>query len=163
DRLQYDFEGDGLGRNLVDNRSLLGVAGTAPFKWNGHNTSLYMQCGIRFARFLTRSEPFPFDDQVALAAFLQSLRPPRNRHLAPAAPPRKPPPGPGGAPPGPKKGGPRVLLPPPRRGGRADRLDRRVHPLPLGGALHRPPESRRRVGLPARHRASVRHAAPQQH
>src|SRR5262249_29789110 len=83
DRLQYDFEGDGLGRNLVDNRSLLGWAGTAPFKWNGHNTSLYMQCGIRFARFLTRSEPFPFDDQVALAAFLQSLRPPRNRHLAP--------------------------------------------------------------------------------
>jgi cytochrome c peroxidase len=38
-----------------------------------------MQCGIRFARFLTRSAPFPFEDQVALAAFLQSLPPPRPR------------------------------------------------------------------------------------
>jgi YVTN family beta-propeller protein len=83
DGLQYDLEPDGLGRNIVDNRSLLGLRGTAPFKWNGKNTSLYMQCGIRFARFLTRSEPFAFDDQVALAAFLQSLTPPRNRHRAP--------------------------------------------------------------------------------
>ncbi len=82
DGLQYDFEGDGLGRNLVDNRSLLGIRGTAPFKWNGKNTSVYMQCGIRFARFLTRSEPFPFDEQVALAAYIQSLQPPHNRHRA---------------------------------------------------------------------------------
>jgi YVTN family beta-propeller protein len=82
DGLQYDFEGDGLGRNLVDNRSLLGIRGTAPFKWNGKNTSVYMQCGIRFARFLTRSQPFPFDEQVALAAYIQSLEPPRNRHRA---------------------------------------------------------------------------------
>jgi hypothetical protein len=67
----------------VDNRSLLGLRGTAPFKWNGKNTSLYMQCGIRFARFLTRSEPFPFDEQVALAAFLESLEPPRNRNRGP--------------------------------------------------------------------------------
>ena len=79
DGLQYDFEPDGLGRNIVDNRTLLGLDGTAPFKWNGRNTSLYMQCGIRFARFLTRSAPFPFEDQVALAAFLQSLPPPRPR------------------------------------------------------------------------------------
>jgi YVTN family beta-propeller protein len=79
DRLQYDFEPDGLGRNLVDNRSLLGIDGTAPFKWNGKNTSLYMQCGIRFARFLTRSQPFATDDLAALAAFITSLRPPRNR------------------------------------------------------------------------------------
>jgi YVTN family beta-propeller protein len=79
DGLQYDFEPDGLGRNVVDNRTLLGLDRTAPFKWNGRNTSLYMQCGIRFARFLTRSAPFPFEDQVALAAFLQSLPPPRPR------------------------------------------------------------------------------------
>ena len=78
DRLQYDFEGDGLGRNIVDNRTLLGLRGTAPFKWNGRNTSLYMQCGIRFARFLMRSEPFPMEDLNALVAFLDSLPPQRN-------------------------------------------------------------------------------------
>jgi DNA-binding beta-propeller fold protein YncE len=75
DRLQYDLEPDGLGRNIVDNRTLLGIDGTGPFKWNGRNTSLYMQCGIRFARFLTRSEPFPPDDLNALVAFISSLQP----------------------------------------------------------------------------------------
>ncbi|MEK7282994.1 MAG: beta-propeller fold lactonase family protein, partial [Acidobacteriota bacterium] len=80
DGLQYDFEPDGLGRNIVDNRTLLGLRGTGPFKWSGRNTSLYMQCGIRFARFLTRSQPFPDDDLNALVAFLSSLEPPRNRY-----------------------------------------------------------------------------------
>jgi len=74
DNLQYDLEPDGLGRNVLNNRSLLGVAHTGPFKWNGKNTSLYMQDGFRFATFLTRTEPFPSHDLVALAAFLQSLR-----------------------------------------------------------------------------------------
>ncbi len=80
DRLQYDFEPDGLGRNLVDNRTLLEIDGTAPFKWDGKNTSMYMQCGIRFARFLTRVEPFAPDDLNALVAFMRSLRNPPNRH-----------------------------------------------------------------------------------
>lgn len=81
DRLQYDLEPDGLGRDIVDNRTLLSISETAPFKWNGKNTSLYMQCGIRFARFLTRSAPFPTDDLNALVAFLNSLaqHPNRNR------------------------------------------------------------------------------------
>lgn len=83
DGLQYDFEPDGLGRNIVDNRTLLGLRDTGPFKWNGRNTSLYMQCGIRFARFLTRSQPFADDDLNALVAFLSSLEPPRNRHRPP--------------------------------------------------------------------------------
>jgi len=80
DQLQYDFEPDGLGRNIVDNRTMLGIADTGPFKWNGKNTSIYMQCGIRFARFLTRSQPLPFEDLNALVAYLRSLEPPRNRH-----------------------------------------------------------------------------------
>ena len=84
DGLQYDFEPDGLGRNIVDNRTLLGIGGTGPFKWSGRNTSLYMQCGIRFARFLTRSEPFAQPDLNALTAFIASLPPPRPRPLAPA-------------------------------------------------------------------------------
>lgn len=80
DRLQYDLEPDGLGRNIVDNRTLLGIRATGPFKWNGKNTSLYMQCGIRFARFLTRVEPFSPDELNALVAFLGSLPQPANRH-----------------------------------------------------------------------------------
>lgn len=83
DMLQYDFEPDGLGRNVVDNRTLLEIEGTAPFKWNGKNTSMYMQCGIRFARFLTRVEPFAFEDLNALVAFMRSLRNPPNRHRRP--------------------------------------------------------------------------------
>lgn len=79
DRLQYDFESDGLGRNIVDNRTLAGLRDTAPYKWNGKNTSLYMQCGVRFARVLTREEPFAPGDLNALVAFLNSLQPPRNR------------------------------------------------------------------------------------
>ena len=75
DHLQYDFEPDGLGMSIVDNRSLLGIRGTGPFKWNGKNTSLYMQCGIRFARFLTRSAPFPPADLNALVAYINSLEP----------------------------------------------------------------------------------------
>jgi DNA-binding beta-propeller fold protein YncE len=78
DRLQYDFEPDGLGRNVVDNKTMLGLKATGPFKWNGKNTSLYMQCGIRFARFLMRREPFPIEDLNALVAFLDSLQPPPN-------------------------------------------------------------------------------------
>ncbi len=82
DRLGYDFEPDGLGRNIVDNRTLLEIDGTAPFKWDGKNTSMYMQCGIRFAKFLTRVEPFAPDDLNALVAFMRSLRNPPNRHRA---------------------------------------------------------------------------------
>ncbi len=78
DRLQYDFEPDGLGRNVVDNKTLLGLKGTGPFKWNGRNTSLYMQCGVRFARFLMRSEPLSFEDLNALVAYLNTLEPARN-------------------------------------------------------------------------------------
>lgn len=83
DRLQYDFEPDGLGRAIVDNRTLLGIRDTGPFKWNGKNTSLHMQCGIRFARFLTRSAPYPPEELNALVAFINSLEPPRNRLQTP--------------------------------------------------------------------------------
>lgn len=82
DRLQYDFEPDGLGKDIVDNRSLLGIAHTAPFKWNGKNTSTFMQCGIRFARILTRLEPFPPGDLAALVAFMRSLTPVANPYRA---------------------------------------------------------------------------------
>lgn len=76
DGLVYDFEIDGMGRNPVDNRSLLGMRGTNPFKWNGKNPGLADQCGPRFAKVLTRADPIPPRDLADLVAFLES-RPPR--------------------------------------------------------------------------------------
>jgi YVTN family beta-propeller protein len=82
DGLTYDFEIDGLGRDVVLNRDLRGVKGTAPFKWNGKNVSLQRQCGVRFATVLTRADPIPEDDLEDLVAYLESLPPP----AAPAGP-----------------------------------------------------------------------------
>jgi cytochrome c peroxidase len=89
DGLSYDFDGDGIGDNFLDNRSLLGVAGTAPFKWIGKNPSLEVQCGPRFARVLMRTDPIPPADLKDLSTFLQSQPPPRwernqRRPLTPA-------------------------------------------------------------------------------
>ncbi|MFQ5571674.1 MAG: YncE family protein, partial [Rhodothermales bacterium] len=58
DALSWDFGGDGVGRNIVNTMTLRDIGETAPFKWAGTNVSLYMQDGIRFAKFLTRVEPF---------------------------------------------------------------------------------------------------------
>jgi hypothetical protein len=77
DGLTYDFDIDGVGRNILLNRSLRGVAGTAPFKWVGLNPSLERQCGARFAMVLTRADVFPDDKLEDLVAFLESLPPPR--------------------------------------------------------------------------------------
>jgi len=77
DGLSYDFDSDGIGDNLLDNRSLQGVAHTAPFKWNGKNPSLEIQCGPRFARVLMRTDPIPEEELKDLTAFLNSLPPPR--------------------------------------------------------------------------------------
>ncbi|MFQ5654467.1 MAG: hypothetical protein ACE5GW_07030, partial [Planctomycetota bacterium] len=73
DGLAYDFAIDGLGKNILDNRSLRGLAGTAPFKWNGKNKNLHEQCGPRFAKVLTLADPFPPQELDDLVAFIESL------------------------------------------------------------------------------------------
>jgi DNA-binding beta-propeller fold protein YncE len=77
DGLAYDFDGSGIGDNLLDNRSLCGVAGTAPFKWNGKNPTLQFQCGPRFARVLMRTDPIPAAQLDELATFIEHLPPTR--------------------------------------------------------------------------------------
>jgi YVTN family beta-propeller protein len=77
DGLSYDFDTSGIGDNLLDNRSLMGVAGTEPFKWNGKNPSLEVQCGPRFARVLMRTDPIPPGDLRDLTTFIKSLPPSR--------------------------------------------------------------------------------------
>jgi YVTN family beta-propeller protein len=85
DGLVYDFAIDGVGRNLLDNRSLLGIADTAPFKWNGKNKSLHEQCGPRFAKVLTMADPFPDEQLDELVAYIESLPPPRRPAGEPGA------------------------------------------------------------------------------
>lgn len=77
DGLSYDFDTSGIGDNLLDNRSLLGVAGTEPFKWNGKNPSLEVQCGPRFAKVLMRTDPIPQKELSDLTTFIKSLPPQR--------------------------------------------------------------------------------------
>lgn len=78
DGLSYDFDGSGVGDNLLDNRSLCGVAGTEPFKWNGKNPTLQFQDGPRFARVLMRTDPIPGPQLDELAAFIVHLPPVRS-------------------------------------------------------------------------------------
>lgn len=78
DGLAYDFDGSGVGDNLLDNRSLCGVAGTEPFKWNGKNPTLQFQDGPRFARVLMRTDPIPGPQLDELASFIVHLPPERS-------------------------------------------------------------------------------------
>jgi mono/diheme cytochrome c family protein len=82
DGLTYDFEIDGVGRDVVLNRSLRGVAGTDPFKWVGSNPTIQRQCGARFAMVLTRADVFPEDRLNDLVAYIHSLPAPRPDPLA---------------------------------------------------------------------------------
>jgi cytochrome c peroxidase len=82
DGLSYDFDTSGIGDNLIDNRSLLGVAGTEPFKWNGKNASLEIQCGPRFAKVLMRTDPIPEKELLDLTTFIKSQPPARSATLS---------------------------------------------------------------------------------
>ncbi len=77
DGLSYDFDGSGVGDNLLANRSLCGVAGTEPFKWNGKNPTLQYQDGPRFARVLMRTDEIPEPQLDQLATFIKHLPPTR--------------------------------------------------------------------------------------
>jgi YVTN family beta-propeller protein len=83
DGVAWNLETPQLGRDRVANRTLRGIAETAPFKWNGHNPDLETQCGPRIAKFLFHSEGFNPEQLANLVAFIKSIPLPPNRHLAP--------------------------------------------------------------------------------
>jgi YVTN family beta-propeller protein len=82
DGVSWNLETPQLGRDRVANRTLRGVAETAPYKWNGHNPDLETQCGPRIAKFLFHSEGFNKEQLADLVAFIKSIQLPPNRHLA---------------------------------------------------------------------------------
>jgi YVTN family beta-propeller protein len=81
DGLQWDLEPDGFGIDIVDNRQLEDIGGTAPYKWNGGNPDLQTECGPRTERFFFRSQGFRGQDLEDLATYVTSipLRPNRYR------------------------------------------------------------------------------------
>ncbi len=85
DGLVYDIvaPGDAIGRNLVENRTMRGIAGTAPFKWSGTNPTLERQDGPRAAQLFFRSHGFEKDDLEATVHFIESLALKKSRY-APA-------------------------------------------------------------------------------
>jgi YVTN family beta-propeller protein len=82
DGVSWNLETPELGKDRVANRTLRGIAETAPYKWNGHNPDLETQCGPRIAKFLFHSEGFNKQQLADLVAFVKSIPLPPNRHLA---------------------------------------------------------------------------------
>ena len=82
DGVSWNLETPELGKDRVANRTLRGIAETAPYKWNGHNPDLETQCGPRIAKFLFHSEGFNQEQLADLVAFVKSIPLPPNRHLA---------------------------------------------------------------------------------
>ena len=82
DGLAWSLETPQLGRDVVENKTLLGIDGTAPFKWNGKNPDLETQDGPRSASYIFRSQGFGPGEVKDLAGFILSLRLPPNPHLA---------------------------------------------------------------------------------
>jgi YVTN family beta-propeller protein len=83
DGVAWNLETPQLGRDRVANRTLRGIAETAPYKWNGHNPDLETQCGPRIAKFLFHSEGFNSRQLSDLVTFIKSIPLSPNRHLAP--------------------------------------------------------------------------------
>ena len=83
DGLSWDLEPDGFGRDIVDNRLLEDVEGTAPFKWNGGNPTLEDECGPRTEKYFYRSQSYSARELADLVAFVKSIPARPNRYRVP--------------------------------------------------------------------------------
>ncbi len=72
DGLVYNMAGKDMGRNLANTQTLRDIGDIPPFKWNGKNSSVYKQDGMRFSTILTRTEAFNYDDLDALVAYIMT-------------------------------------------------------------------------------------------
>ncbi len=83
DGLEWSLETPQLGRDVPENRTLLGIRGTSPFDWNGINPNIQTQDGPRTAALIFRSQGFSHSEVTDLVRYIQSLKLPPNPHLAP--------------------------------------------------------------------------------
>ncbi len=72
DGLVYNMAGKDMGRNLANTQTLRDIGEIPPYKWNGKNSSVYKQDGMRFSTILTRTEAFNYDDLDALVAYIMT-------------------------------------------------------------------------------------------
>jgi YVTN family beta-propeller protein len=70
DGLAYNMAA--VGRNITNVQTLRDVGDTPPFKWNGKNQSIHKQDGMRFSKYLTRTESFNYDDLDALVCYIRT-------------------------------------------------------------------------------------------
>jgi YVTN family beta-propeller protein len=70
DGLVYNMAGKDMGRNLANTQTLRDIGDIPPYKWNGKNSSVYKQDGMRFSTILTRTEAFDYDKLDALVAYI---------------------------------------------------------------------------------------------
>ncbi len=82
DALQWDLEPDGFGKDIVDNRLLEDLRGTEPFKWNGGNPTLGVECGPRTEMYFWRSQTFNDRTRTDLVTYVLSLPLRPNRYKA---------------------------------------------------------------------------------
>lgn len=82
DGLQWDLEPDGFGRDIVDNRLIEDLRGTEPFKWNGGNPTLGMECGPRTEKYFWRSQTFDDATLSDLVLYIRNLPSRPNRWRA---------------------------------------------------------------------------------
>ncbi len=84
DGLTWDLEPDGFGRDIVDNRLLEDLRGTEPFKWNGGNPSIPVECGPRTEKYFWRSEQYSDLTLSDLALYIRGIQARPNRLRLPA-------------------------------------------------------------------------------
>jgi YVTN family beta-propeller protein len=70
DGLVYNMAGKDMGRNLANTQTLRDIGDIPPYKWNGKNSSIYKQDGMRFSTILTRTEAFDYAELDALVAYI---------------------------------------------------------------------------------------------
>lgn len=84
DGISWDLEPDGFGKDVVDNRLLEDVAGTAPYKWNGGNPDLETECGPRTEAFFYRSQSYNRQELADLVSYIKSIPLRPNRFRSPS-------------------------------------------------------------------------------
>ena len=79
DGITWNLEPDGFGRSTVDNKMIEDIKDTAPYKWNGANPSIPVECGPRTEKYFWRSETYDNRTLADLSTYILSLPPRPNR------------------------------------------------------------------------------------